>query len=65
MNTWQKSSHSGSGDGNACVEIAHSNTHAAIRDSKAATRATLTFPTSAFNAFVSALKDEGIHKQEP
>jgi hypothetical protein len=54
---WRKSSYSGSGDGNACVEIATSPTRTAVRDSKTPTRATLTFPTEAFTTFVDALKD--------
>jgi hypothetical protein len=53
---WQKSSHSGGGDGNACVEIANRTTHIAIRDSKVPTRATLTFPPGAYTAFLQALK---------
>ncbi|MGW0823268.1 DUF397 domain-containing protein [Streptomyces sp. NPDC002845] len=53
---WRKSSYSGAGDGNSCVEIANSPTHIAIRDSKAPARATLTFPTGAFAPFVEALK---------
>ncbi|MFG2514430.1 DUF397 domain-containing protein [Streptomyces sp. NPDC048584] len=53
---WRKSSYSGGGDGNNCVEIASSPTHAAVRDSKAPARATLTFPASAFTHFLSALK---------
>ncbi|MFE9169427.1 DUF397 domain-containing protein [Streptomyces kebangsaanensis] len=55
---WRKSSYSGSGDGNACVEIANSPTHTAIRDSKAPARATLTFPAGAFTAFIEALKND-------
>ncbi|MBV7697077.1 DUF397 domain-containing protein [Streptomyces sp. TRM70350] len=54
---WRKSSYSGEGDGNACVEIANSPTRTAIRDSKAPTRATLTFPTEAFATFIRALKN--------
>ncbi|MFH8236788.1 DUF397 domain-containing protein [Streptomyces sp. NPDC018321] len=54
--TWRKSSYSGSGDGNACVEIAHRHPHIAIRDSKAPTRATLTFPTPVFTTFLTSLK---------
>jgi hypothetical protein len=54
---WRKSSYSGSGDGNACLEIASSPTRTAVRDSKAPARATLTFPTASFTAFVDALKD--------
>ncbi|MCD9876262.1 DUF397 domain-containing protein [Streptomyces guryensis] len=58
MDNWRKSSHSGPGDGNECVEIANSPTHAAVRDSKAPARATLTFPTGAFSAFLDSLKAE-------
>ncbi|MET8243124.1 DUF397 domain-containing protein [Streptomyces sp. NPDC005202] len=54
--TWQKSSYSGGGEGNACVEIAHRPTHIAVRDSKAPARATLTFPVEAFTTFLEALK---------
>ncbi|MFK4106389.1 DUF397 domain-containing protein [Streptomyces sp. NPDC019531] len=53
---WRKSSFSGGGDGNACVEIATHPTHIAIRDSKTPTRATLTFPPGPFTAFLEALK---------
>ncbi|MFH9816847.1 DUF397 domain-containing protein [Streptomyces sp. NPDC017230] len=53
---WRKSSYSGAGDGNSCVEIAHSPTHFAVRDSKAPARAVLTFPAGAFAPFVEALK---------
>ncbi|MFJ1650445.1 DUF397 domain-containing protein [Streptomyces sp. NPDC088337] len=54
--TWQKSSYSGGGDGNACVEIAHRRTHIAVRDSKAPARASLSFPAAAFASFLNALK---------
>jgi hypothetical protein len=53
---WRKSSYSGGGDGNACVEVVHRPTYIAIRDSKAPARATVTVPTGAFTAFVDALK---------
>ncbi|MFF7854789.1 DUF397 domain-containing protein [Streptomyces sp. NPDC007904] len=53
---WRKSSYSGEGDGNDCVEIAHSATCTVIRDSKAPTRAILTFPTLIFAPFLKALK---------
>ncbi|MFJ3303525.1 DUF397 domain-containing protein [Streptomyces sp. NPDC086549] len=53
---WQKSSYSGSGDGNACVEIAHRHTHIAIRDSKALAGASLSFPSRSFASFLDALK---------
>ncbi|MGW0081264.1 DUF397 domain-containing protein [Streptomyces sp. NPDC003393] len=54
--TWQKSSYSGGGEGNACVEIAHRPAHIAVRDSKTPARATLTFPVEAFGTFLEALK---------
>ncbi|MFF3376324.1 DUF397 domain-containing protein [Streptomyces sp. NPDC002680] len=56
MGNWRKSSYSGPDDGNACVEIANSPTHIAIRDTKAPARATLTFPTEAFAPFLDTLK---------
>ncbi|MGC4912035.1 DUF397 domain-containing protein [Streptomyces albogriseolus] len=56
MDNWRKSSYSGPGDGNECVEIATSDSHTAVRDSKAPARATLTFSDAAFTEFVSALK---------
>ncbi|MEV7323691.1 DUF397 domain-containing protein [Streptomyces sp. NPDC093970] len=59
MGNWRKSSYSGPGDGNECVEIATTPTHASVRDSKAPTRATLTFPASAFAAFVDGVKGAG------
>jgi hypothetical protein len=55
--TWRKSSYSGGGQGDACVEIAHHHPHIAIRDSKAPDRARLTFPVDAFTTFVEALKE--------
>ncbi|NEC92155.1 DUF397 domain-containing protein [Streptomyces sp. SID12501] len=56
LGTWRKSSYSGGGDGNSCVEIANSRALIAVRDSKTPARATLTFPTGAFACFVEALK---------
>jgi hypothetical protein len=56
MDNWRKSSYSGEGDGNECVELASTPTHTALRDSKAPARATLTFPAPAFAAFLRALK---------
>ncbi|MFD8272343.1 DUF397 domain-containing protein [Streptomyces flaveolus] len=53
---WRKSSYSGGGDGNNCVEVATRATHVAVRDSKAPARATLAFPAAAFALFVGALK---------
>jgi hypothetical protein len=57
LDNWRKSSYSGGGDGNNCVEIANSPTHIAVRDSKTpASGAILTFQTEAFGTFVKALK---------
>ncbi|MEW2623917.1 DUF397 domain-containing protein [Streptomyces sp. NPDC048106] len=56
MENWRKSSYSGPGDGNECVEIANTSTHVSVRDSKTPTQATLTFPTPAFTLFLGALK---------
>ncbi|MDQ1045591.1 DUF397 domain-containing protein [Streptomyces sp. V4I2] len=53
---WRKSSYSGPGDGDSCVEIADNLTRVAIRDSKDPSHATLLFPTEAFATFVEALK---------
>ncbi|MFE5403363.1 DUF397 domain-containing protein [Streptomyces sp. NPDC056580] len=53
---WRKSSYSGSGDGNACVEIADSPTRIAVRDSKDPAAGTLVFPPAAFAPFVESLK---------
>ncbi|MGW7405237.1 DUF397 domain-containing protein [Streptomyces sp. NPDC054833] len=53
---WQKSSFSGGGEGNDCVEIANLDTHIAVRDSKTPARATLTFQAETFVAFIDALK---------
>ncbi|MFD4262951.1 DUF397 domain-containing protein [Streptomyces sp. NPDC058534] len=53
---WRKSSYSGPGDGNSCVETAHSPTLVAVRDSKTPARATLTFPAGTFTTFLDALK---------
>lgn len=56
MDNWRKSSYSGPGDGNECVELALTPTHTSLRDSKAPTRATLTFAAPAFAAFLEVLK---------
>ncbi|GGQ69472.1 DUF397 domain-containing protein [Streptomyces althioticus] len=56
MGNWRKSSYSGPGDGNECVEIATSDSHTAVRDSKAPARATLVFPRETFAVFVQGLK---------
>ncbi|MDW4910929.1 DUF397 domain-containing protein [Streptomyces sp. ADMS] len=54
--SWRKSSFSGGGEGNDCVEIAPLNARVAIRDSKAPADVTLTFRLGAFIAFVEVLK---------
>ncbi|MFI8088036.1 DUF397 domain-containing protein [Streptomyces sp. NPDC086080] len=56
MNNWRKSSYSGPDDGNDCVEIANTPTRIAIRDSKAPTHGSLTFPAGAFAAFLDGVK---------
>jgi len=61
LGDWKKSSYSGSGDGNACVEIAHRNTRIAVRDSKHLAHATLTFKRTTFATFIAALKFPRIH----
>ncbi|MGW0418791.1 DUF397 domain-containing protein [Streptomyces sp. NPDC003015] len=54
---WKKSSYSGGGEGNDCVEVAARPTGVSIRDSKAPARAMLTVPTGVFAPFIGALKD--------
>ncbi|MDI9834909.1 DUF397 domain-containing protein [Streptomyces sp. KAU_LT] len=54
--TWRKSSYSGPGDGNECVEIAISPTYVGVRDSKTRSRPVLTFPAPAFAAFIESLR---------
>ncbi|WP_405647142.1 DUF397 domain-containing protein [Streptomyces sp. NBC_00019] len=53
---WRKSSYSGPGDGDSCVEIADHRTLIAIRDSKDPAQGTLAFPSTAFATFIEALK---------
>ncbi|MGW0992078.1 DUF397 domain-containing protein [Streptomyces sp. NPDC002523] len=53
---WRKSSYSGPGDGDSCVEVAHLDALIAIRDSKTPARATLAFPPGVFTPFIEALK---------
>ena len=60
---WRKSSSSGGGYGNYCVEIAGSPTHAAVRDSKAPNRGILTFHAAAFTTFVASLKEATIRNE--
>ncbi|MEU8932068.1 DUF397 domain-containing protein [Streptomyces sp. NPDC048409] len=61
LGTWRKSSYSGGGDGNACVEIAHGPTRISVRDSKSTPAGvTLTFPTAVFAPFLDVLKSRGL-----
>jgi len=53
---WRKSSFSGGGDGNTCVEIAALPARVAIRDSKAPSQGTLTIPVGSFDALIQSLK---------
>ncbi|MFV0135819.1 DUF397 domain-containing protein [Streptomyces sp. HMX87] len=53
---WQRSSYSGGGEGNDCVEIAELDDLIAVRDSKTPARVILTFPAPAFVSFLDALK---------
>ncbi|MFF3894421.1 DUF397 domain-containing protein [Streptomyces sp. NPDC001812] len=53
---WRKSTYSGGGDGDTCVEIAEAHPRIAIRDSKAPARATLSFPARSFRAFIESVK---------
>jgi uncharacterized protein DUF397 len=54
---WRKSTYSGGGQGDTCVEIAPLSTRIAVRDSKAPTRATLSFPNASFTALIEHLKE--------
>jgi transcriptional regulator with XRE-family HTH domain len=58
LDNWRKSSYSGPGDGDSCVEITNRLTRIAIRDSKTPARAILTFPAEAFTAFIHRLAKE-------
>ena len=53
---WRKSSFSGGGDGNTCVEVAPLRSQVAIRDSKNPSHGTLTVPLESFTALVRSLK---------
>ncbi|UPZ34211.1 DUF397 domain-containing protein [Streptomyces sp. LRE541] len=53
---WRKSSYSGGGERNDCVEVATSPRRISIRNSKAPARATLSFPADVFACFVGAVK---------
>ncbi|WP_432054586.1 DUF397 domain-containing protein [Streptomyces sp. bgisy022] len=53
---WRKSTYSGGGEGNTCVEIAALTTHIVVRDSKAPARGTLSVPAPSFTRFIEYLK---------
>ncbi|MFB7084106.1 DUF397 domain-containing protein [Streptomyces sp. NPDC056296] len=53
---WRKSSYSGGGDGNTCVEVAPLRTRVAIRDSKDPSLGMVTVPVGSFTALVQSLK---------
>ncbi|MFI7346466.1 DUF397 domain-containing protein [Streptomyces sp. NPDC049936] len=56
MGNWRKSSYSGEGDGNNCVEVASSTTHVVFRDSKAPVYGTVSLQNEAFTTFIRAVK---------
>lgn len=53
---WKKSSRSGSGDDNACVEVAVVRAAVGVRDSKNPDSAHLVFGGAAWQAFAGAIK---------
>jgi hypothetical protein len=57
---WRKSSYSGPGDGDSCVEISNRRNHVAVRDSKIPTGTVLVFPVGAYSPFIKALRNSGI-----
>ncbi|MER5749290.1 DUF397 domain-containing protein [Streptomyces sp. NPDC002088] len=58
MIQWQKSSFSGPGDGNECVELAHADTSLLLRESDAPTRIIPVAPT-ALAALLRRVRSEG------
>jgi hypothetical protein len=52
---WRKSSRSGGGNGDNCVEIAEIADEVAVRDSKNPTGPTLDWPTSTWRTFLTQL----------
>ncbi|WP_243795997.1 DUF397 domain-containing protein [Saccharopolyspora gloriosae] len=53
--TWRKSSRSGGGSGNACVEVAFAGSAVAVRDSKAPHGPALAFTPGAWRSFLQCL----------
>jgi len=58
LDNWRKSSYSGGGDGNNCVEIAARPTRISIRDSKDPSAGTLAFPPEVFAPFIETVKGQ-------
>ncbi|HEV8559705.1 MAG TPA: DUF397 domain-containing protein [Actinophytocola sp.] len=52
---WRKSSRSGGGNNDACVEVALAGPAMAVRDSKSPATGTLAFPTPGWSAFVGTV----------
>ncbi|MFD7707317.1 DUF397 domain-containing protein [Streptomyces sp. NPDC059785] len=53
---WRKSTYSGGGEGNNCLEIADLPPRIAIRDSKNPAHGTLLFPRGAFTALLEFVR---------
>lgn len=53
---WRKSTYSGGGDGNSCVEVADLHPRIWIRDSKDPARTPLSFPAESFVAFLDEVR---------
>ncbi|WP_308199294.1 DUF397 domain-containing protein [Saccharothrix sp. S26] len=51
---WRKSSYSGSGNNDNCVEVAFAGLVAGVRDSKKPDAGVLAFPASAWRRFVQS-----------
>jgi hypothetical protein len=56
---WRKSSYSGSGGSDDCVEVAFTGATIATRDSKAPAAGALEVPPAAWSAFLSAVTPAG------
>jgi Domain of unknown function (DUF397) len=52
---WRKSSRSGGGSGNNCVEVAFAGPAVAVRDSKNAEASALVIPAAHWRAFLAGL----------
>ncbi len=56
---WRKSSYSGSGSGEDCVEVAFTSATIATRDSKAPAAGALEVPPAAWSAFLATVTPAG------